>query len=128
MTGGDALLQRCRTCGTALYPRREICSRCLSGDLADLDVAGIPATMIALTTLHITHEPSLRPLLPLRIGTAVLADGLKLIAYAAPAVATGDAVLLSVVADPDGMPVMIAAGRPIAATGLADALNEGEEG
>lgn len=128
MTGGDALMQQCRACGTALYPRREICSRCLNGDLADLDVAGAPATMIALTTLHITHEPSLRPLLPLRIGTAVLTDGVKLITYAARAVERGDAVLLSVVADPDGMPVMVAAGKAIATGRLADALNEGEEG
>ncbi|QTH23991.1 short-chain dehydrogenase [Rhizorhabdus wittichii] len=128
MSGGDALLQHCRVCGTALYPRREICSHCLSGDLADVDVAGAPATMIALTTLHITHEPPLRPLLPLRIGTVVLEEGPKLIVYAAPAVATGDAVVLSVVADPDGVPVMVAAGKAIAASKLADALNEGEEG
>lgn len=128
MTGGDSLLQRCRDCWSVLYPRREVCCQCLSGELADLDAEGARATLITLTTLHGTHESALRPFLPLRIGTVALENGPKLIVYVAPRIRVGDPVILSVVDDPDGIPVMIAAAEALAAKRLAEALDQGADG
>ncbi|HEY5299589.1 MAG TPA: zinc ribbon domain-containing protein [Acetobacteraceae bacterium] len=68
-------LQRCRSCGAAQYPPREICGVCLSDALAWETAEFLPGRVLALTILHHSNEPRFRARLPLRIGLVRLDAG-----------------------------------------------------
>jgi uncharacterized OB-fold protein len=93
-------LQRCTACGTALYPPREICAVCLSDQFAWDAEGDAEGEVLAETVLHHSHEPAMRPKLPLRIGLVRLAAGPTVLCFLADC-AAGDRV--RVAADGQGL-------------------------
>jgi len=87
-------LQRCRACGRAQYPPREVCGACLSDALDWQNAEALPARVLARTVLHHSNEPRFRPLLPLVTGLVRLDAGPVAVVFLADAAQTGDAVMV----------------------------------
>jgi uncharacterized OB-fold protein len=85
-------LQRCKECGAAQYPPREICGACLSDRLAWQEAESLPARVLARTRLHHSNEPSFRSRLPLSLGLVRFDAGPVAICFLAEATAPGTAV------------------------------------
>ena len=71
---GSFELQQCSECGRTQYPPREMCSGCLSVDLAWTPVDG-SGELIAETELNHSHDLFFRERLPWRLGLVKLACG-----------------------------------------------------
>ena len=67
-------LQVCDACGTAQYPPREICHRCLSGELRWREQPGT-GELIADTVIHHSNDPYFRKRTPWRVGLVRLDAG-----------------------------------------------------
>ena len=85
-------LQRCVVCGAAQYPRREFCGACLSDALAWEEAESLPARVLACTRLHHSHEPRVRPLLPLTLGLVRFDAGPVAVCFLGEDATPGDAV------------------------------------
>lgn len=86
-------LQLCAACGARQYPERDLCRACLADALQFEDDEG-RGRLLAEATLRHTLDPAVAPELPLRIGVVALDGGVRLIAFLAPGVAPGEAVVL----------------------------------
>jgi uncharacterized OB-fold protein len=84
----------CRTCGTAQYPTRDACRRCLSDDL---EVRQQPVTGMVVSegTIHRSLKPALLAGGPLRIGAVASPLGIRVIALLASGAHAGSQVELS---------------------------------
>ena len=104
---GRLALQRCADCGFVQYPPRELCSACLSHRfdwrVADREAAEV----LAVTTLHHSHDAAFRPRLPLGIALVRLACGPSVVCFAADA-SPGQRVHVTAALDPEGRPVLTA--------------------
>jgi NAD(P)-dependent dehydrogenase (short-subunit alcohol dehydrogenase family)/uncharacterized OB-fold protein len=67
-------LQVCSACGTVQYPPREICHRCLSGELHWREQTGT-GELIADTVIHHSNDPYFRKRVPWRLGLVRLDAG-----------------------------------------------------
>ncbi len=86
-------LQICQTCKTVHYPKREICSACLSHDLCWQDVSG-KSTLVSSTELHISTKLQWHDKLPLLLGLVKLDAGPKILAFAQTKLPIGSNVML----------------------------------
>lgn len=87
-------LQFCGRCGTAQYPSRDVCRRCLSGDLNPQTVP-VRGTVVSEATIHRSLDPARLVEGPLRIGAVASALGIRLIAVLGPGTGAGATVDLS---------------------------------
>lgn len=71
-------LQTCAACGAHQYPPRDVCRTCLRDELVWTEDSG-RGQLVASTTLHRSLDPATA--LPLRIGTAALDAGVRVIAF-----------------------------------------------
>ena len=85
-------LQRCAACGAAQYPPREFCGACLSDDVAWQEAETLPARVLARTRLHHSHEPRVRPRLPLTLGLVRFDAGPVAVCFLGDDTAPGDAI------------------------------------
>jgi uncharacterized protein len=90
-------MQRCTACGKAQYPPRELCSACLA-DAFEWHEADA-GEVLAVTTLHHSHEPAFRPQLPLRIGLVRLEAGPTVVCFLADGCQLGTRVWITARAD-----------------------------
>lgn len=77
------MLQHCAECGTVQYPRREVCVRCLSPDLAWRETPG-GGTLLSHTSLAVSVEPGWQDRLPLPLALVRLDVGPVLYALSTP--------------------------------------------
>jgi uncharacterized OB-fold protein len=92
-------LQRCGACGAAQYPPREFCGACLSDEMTWESAKSLPARVLARTRLHHSHEPRVRPRLPLTLGLVQFEAGPVAVCFLGDDAATGDAVRVCLGAD-----------------------------
>ncbi len=104
---GMLAVQSCATCGAIQYPPRELCQVCLAGEMVWDVVEGVGGEVMATTILHHSHEASVRPLLPLRIGLVRMAAGPMAVCFVPDAV-VGAKVWLGAALDAEGRAVMTA--------------------
>ncbi|MBS0560645.1 MAG: hypothetical protein JSR21_11375 [Proteobacteria bacterium] len=84
-------MQRCRECGRAQYPPREVCGACLSDALEWESAEALPARVLAHTVLHHSNAPPFKPLLPLTTGLVRLDAGPVAVVFLAGGAQAGDA-------------------------------------
>jgi uncharacterized OB-fold protein len=77
----DQWLQRCTSCGTAQYPPRELCAACLSDSLQWLDAATQTGVVLAITSLHHSHDPAFHTKLPLQVALVQLDAGATVVCF-----------------------------------------------
>ena len=95
----------CEACGTAQYPVREVCVRCLSDQLRREPVkAG--GVVLARTVLHRTMDTRFAPRLPLAIGSVKLDAGPVAIAILSGELAPGSRVQVQAEPGPEGRTVL----------------------
>jgi uncharacterized protein len=95
---GEAALsyERCGQCGAVWYFRRGFCPRC--GDRAPERLAASGRGCVyAITTVARAPTAELRALAPYSIALVDAAEGVRMMAHAAPGLAVGDRVRLRVV-------------------------------
>ena len=87
------LLGICRQCGTAQYPLREVCLRCLSDaiDARETDAGGI---VLAGARVHRSLDPAFAGRLPLEIVSVKLDAGPVAIVFGRPGLEAGARVRL----------------------------------
>ena len=95
----------CESCGTAQYPVREVCVRCLSDRLRREPVkAG--GVILARTVLHRSMDTRFAPRLPLAIGSVKLDGGPVAIAILDGDLVSGARVQVRATPGPDGRTVL----------------------
>jgi NAD(P)-dependent dehydrogenase (short-subunit alcohol dehydrogenase family)/uncharacterized OB-fold protein len=77
---GRFKLQVCAQCGAVQYPPREMCQRCLSGELRWREQSG-SGELISATTIHHSHDLFFRERVPWRLGMVRLDAGPTVIAH-----------------------------------------------
>ena len=78
---GAMALQYCDGCGSVLYPPRELCPACLSGNISWRPSDG-RGKVLAVSLLAHSFDPALRAHLPRLIVSVQLNEGPVVIAYA----------------------------------------------
>ena len=95
----------CEACGTAQYPVREVCVRCLSDRLRREPVkAG--GVILARTVLHRSMDTRFAPRLPLAIGSVKLDAGPVAIALLDGDLAPGTRVQVRATSGPEARTVL----------------------
>jgi uncharacterized OB-fold protein len=107
-------LQRCTTCGKIQYPPRELCSACLT-DTLEWTAAPATGTVLAITELHHTHEPSFYTQQPITVALVHLDSGPTVVCFIDALCAAGDRVHIAASIDTAGRAVLTAAAQPPAA-------------
>ncbi len=105
---GELMLQVCADCNAVQYPAREVCRRCLSGELKweAVDPAG---KLLSHTLVHVSNEETFRKRLPLSIGSVKLDCGPVVLAFLQQgAQKTGTRVAVKVETDESGRGILIA--------------------
>jgi len=100
-------LQHCVDCGFVQYPPRELCAACLSDRLEWRAADREAGDVLAVTTLHNSHDPAFRPRLPLTIALVRLECGPSVVCFA-PDAATGQRVHVTAALDSEGRVVLTA--------------------
>ncbi len=104
---GRLALQYCVPCGATQYPPRELCHVCLSAELDWAVAEDAGGEVLAATILHHSHEPAMRPRLPLRIGLVRLDAGPSAVCFI-PTAPPGARVRLRAALDEQGRAIMTA--------------------
>ncbi len=115
-------LQRCAACGTVQYPPREVCATCLHDALEWQTAEYAAGEVLAVTTLHHSHAPGFRGMLPLRTGLVRLDAGPTALCFLADDCAAGTRVHVTAQHDSAGRTVLSAS----AAADTFAALTKGE--
>lgn len=104
---GRFALQTCAGCGAVQYPPRQVCGRCLSGDLGWRD-APDGGTLLAETTLRHSNDLFFRDRLPWRLGVVAADAGPSIVVHLAEDCVRGGRVRLSLALDRGGDAVVTA--------------------
>ncbi len=111
---GTLPLQRCTTCGRTQYPPRELCSACLA-DTLEWTSASTAGTVLAITELHHTHEPSFHMQRPISVALIHLDSGPTAVCFLTAPCTAGAHVDITAATDAAGRTVLTAAAQPPAA-------------
>jgi uncharacterized OB-fold protein len=95
----------CDACGTAQYPVREVCVRCLSDRLRRRPVKS-GGVVLARTVLHRSMDERFAPRLPLAIGSVKLDAGPVAITVLDGELAPGVRVQVRATSGPEGRTVL----------------------
>ncbi len=106
-TSGRFALQVCNHCTKVQYPPRQVCSECLSDQLAWQDVS-TGGKLLAETTLQHSNDVYFRDRLPWRLGIVVADAGPSIVAHLAEDCIQGKRVRMSLAIDRAGNAVVIA--------------------
>jgi uncharacterized OB-fold protein len=104
-------LQHCTTCGHTQYPSRQLCSTCLA-DTLEQTAAPATGTVLAITELHHTHEPSFHKQRPITVALVHLDAGPTAVCFITASCAAGDRVHVTAATDAAGRAVLTAAAPP----------------
>ena len=107
-------LQRCTTCGRTQYPPRELCSTCLA-DTLEWTGASTTGTILAVTELHHTHDPSSHTQRPIAVALVHLDSGPTAVCFLTASYIAGAHVQITATTDAAGRTVLIAEAPPPAA-------------
>jgi uncharacterized OB-fold protein len=72
------VVQRCRNCGTARFPARDICSRCLGRDADWTPVSG-RGKIFSYAVMHHIYHPGFADAVPYAVVVVELDEGARLI-------------------------------------------------
>lgn len=114
-------LQRCTGCGTVQYPPRELCGACLADTLKWRVTDDESGEVLAITTLHHSHEPAFAAMLPLRVGLVRLDAGPTAVCFLDERCLPGTRVSVTAKLDSEGRTVLSAS----AATDSLPAITRG---
>ena len=106
--GGTPRFQRCATCGRTQYPPRELCSACLA-DTLEWTSTSTTGTVLAITELHHTHEPSFHTQRPIVVALVHLDAGPTAVCFLTTPCTAGACVHITATTDAAGRCVLIAA-------------------
>jgi uncharacterized OB-fold protein len=101
-------LQRCIACGTMQYPPRELCAACLADEMIWVVAGFADGDVLAVTTLHHSHEVACRAALPLRVGLVRLDAGPTVVCFLDEGCAAGTRVQIAARTDAAGRAVLAA--------------------
>jgi uncharacterized OB-fold protein len=73
----ELVVQRCRACGTARFPAREICSACLSSDSEWTKASG-RGEVFSFNVMHQIYHPGFATEVPYAVVVVKLAEGPKM--------------------------------------------------
>ena len=104
---GRFALQLGGECGTVQYPPRDVCGRCLSGELRWAAVANT-GTVLAATVARVSVEAFFRARLPWRIGLVALDCGPVAVVHLAAWCDAGARVRVGLQLDHEGRGVLCA--------------------
>ena len=104
---GDLRLQVCSACGQVNYPSRELCGNCLA-DALHWQAVDAEGTVQSLTELHYSLEEDYAQRLPWRVASVKLDCGPIALAHLEPGVSLMDRVIVRVVSDRYGNPMLAA--------------------
>jgi uncharacterized OB-fold protein len=116
---GQLALQRCRECATVQYPPRELCVACLSDALEWRTSDAETGELLAITTLHHSHDAAFRNRLPLHVGLVRLDAGPTAVCFLAEGCLAGQQVRVSAALDDAGRPILTARAVPPPAAAAA---------
>jgi uncharacterized OB-fold protein len=105
---GKFALQCCRDCDTAQYPPRELCHVCLSDRLDWQMTTSRSGQVLAVTTLHHSHDPVFRHRLPITVGLVQLDAGPVAVCFLDAQCRADDPVIITVELDAASRPVLFA--------------------
>ena len=83
--------QTCGACDHSWWLTRASCPRCGTAEPREERASG-RGTLHAVTTVHLTPDPDLKPLVPFRIALVDLVEGPRVMAHLRGAGEIGDAV------------------------------------
>jgi uncharacterized OB-fold protein len=72
------MIQRCSTCGTAMWPVKTRCINCLGAELAWVQASG-QGTLYSFVLMHQVYHPGFASEVPYNIAEVDLAEGLRII-------------------------------------------------
>lgn len=104
---GRFKMQRCGSCTTFVYPVRDACPSCLSGDLAFVD-APRGGKVLCETTVRVSGDVYFRERAPWRVGLVRLECGPTMVAHLHADCEEGAAVSMSLQLDKSGQAVAFA--------------------
>jgi len=92
---GVLMLPVCPACSTVQYPPRDVCVKCLGGDLEwrEVDSQG---EVLATTVQHYSLDEKFRPELPIDVASVKLDAGPVAIVFAGPDLKPGQRVSLTI--------------------------------
>lgn len=79
-TEGKLLIQRCRSCGKAIFYPREICPYCWSSDLS-WEAASGRGRLKSFSVIHKPGHPGWSPVAPYAVGLVELAEGPTMLSH-----------------------------------------------
>ena len=100
-------LQVCTVCRAATYPPRDVCPRCLSGELV-FEACDPHGVLVAETRIDISGEVHFRERAPWRIGSVRMDCGPMVVAHLHGGVAQGQRVRMTLMLDKTGGAAMVA--------------------
>ncbi len=100
-------LQCCQECRAVNYPPRELCGHCLA-DALQWQQTTDTGEVLSVTQLHYSLEDNYLPYLPWSVGSIKLHCGPVVLAHLQPGLASGAAVIVRPVRDPQAN-IMLAA-------------------
>ncbi len=71
------VVQRCVACGTLRFPAREVCSRCLSRDVAWTPVSG-RGEVFSKVVMHLANHPAFAAMAPYAVVVVQLEEGARI--------------------------------------------------
>lgn len=98
----DEWLQRCTSCGTVQYPPRALCVACLSDALEWFDTGTAAGVVLAITSLHHSHDPAFNTSLPLQIALVQLTAGPTIVCFLTGGATQGSRVHIAMQRDAKG--------------------------
>ena len=104
---GRFALQTCQDCSSVQYPPRQICNKCLRGELEWQDVSN-GGKLLAETTLQHSNDLFFRDRLPWRLGVVGADIGLSIVAHLSEDCVQGERIRLSLNLDRAGNAVVTA--------------------
>ncbi len=75
---GELVVQRCSSCATLRFPAREVCSRCLSRDVAWVPVSG-RGKVWSFVVMHQAAHPFFAARVPYAVVQVELDEGVRMI-------------------------------------------------
>jgi len=72
------MIQRCSTCGTAMWPVKTRCINCLEAELTWVQASG-QGTLYSFVLMHQVYHPGFASEVPYNIAEVDLAEGLRII-------------------------------------------------
>lgn len=88
------LIQFCRSCGSAQYPSRDACRRCLS-DALEMRLTSVEGTVVSEAVVHRSLDPAMVADGPLRLGAVASPLGIRILCLLAPGASTDMTVELA---------------------------------